>query len=114
MPADPCAICAEALDPSTACTLGCGHMFHERCWLLTKYLNDNRCPICRQWTTCQHHESEHSAAALLECVKYMRSYMDRTKATMEDMRDEVAAHRLATASSMADVSTILFFATAER
>ena len=43
-----CCICQENISAHESTTLHCGHVFHAKCLCDHFYINDNRCPLCRQ------------------------------------------------------------------
>ena len=43
-----CCICQEKMSAEMSTTLHCGHVFHAKCLCDHFYINDNRCPLCRQ------------------------------------------------------------------
>ena len=43
-----CSICQEDIATHESFTLDCGHVFHAKCACNHFYVNDNRCPLCRQ------------------------------------------------------------------
>ena len=43
-----CCICQDNISVKMSTTLHCGHVFHAKCLCDHFYINDNRCPLCRQ------------------------------------------------------------------